>query len=355
MYSREIEREPKSFVHNGKPVFGTFSGHPSKMDIRGVKRPYGVIPLPTFITNLRIKSQVSFHFNFGDYIGYVYFLDAKIVGFAEVAFWNKTNRQKCVYRTLMGPRKRFVPHDLEAASTSCFKKRKYIRISWDRKHERLTLVFNIHDNSLHPHTVAAINASLAAPSCAEITTLTPAPTSRRVSALFSMMSPIKGSLNLFPKNKEPKLMHDTEGYSLWSITRSYLRFRAHGEFVLGLGEVNGKPLSFRITATSQEAVNPSKYNSNYLFYDGTVTPLPPVVITHHYGIMNQWVIQDTENMVDLTFTPYSDNHDKKSVFVLRTDQHTIYGNFEGELRTTTGEKLSFKNLDGFSKKYLYRL
>lgn len=355
MYSRTISTEPASFVHNGKPVFGTFSGHPARMDIRGVKRPYGIIPLPTFITNLRIKSQVSFHFNIGDYIGYVYFLDAKIVGFAEVAFWNKQSKQKCIYRTVMGPRKRFVPHDLEAASTSCFKKHKYIRISWDRKHDRLTVLFNIQDNSAYPHAVAALNATLSDPKSAEITSVTPAPTSRRVSALFSMTAPVKGTLNLFPKKRDPKIMQDGEGICLWSITRSYLRFRAHGEFVFALGTINGKNVALRITATSHEAVDPYNYNSNILFYDGEVTPLPPVMITHHYGIMNQWIIQDTENMVDLTFTPYSDNHDKKSIFVLRFDQHTLYGNFEGVLMTKSGEKLSFKNLDGFSKKYLYRL
>ena len=49
---------------------------PKSMDIKGVKRPFRVIPLPKFITNLRIRCSISLILNTQEYIGNLYILDA---------------------------------------------------------------------------------------------------------------------------------------------------------------------------------------------------------------------------------------------------------------------------------------
>ena len=150
-------------------------------------------------------------------------------------------------------------------------------------------------------------------------------------------------------------MTDSEGSALFEMSRTYMKFRSNGELITGIGTLNDKQISFRLQVTSQDAVENDAYNANVLFYGGTVTPLPPVVITHPYGKMEKWIIQDTENMVDLTFTPVSDNPNVISAFVLRSEYHTIYGHFEGTLLTADGEKLSFRSLPGISKKFRIRL
>ncbi len=355
MYSRKIEDCPEKFVHNGKIVFGTFKGHPKRLDIRGVAGPYGVVPLPTFITNLRIKSRLSFFFSVGEYIGNIEFFDAKVFGMAEICFWNMTTKQRFVYRSVMGPRKRFVPHRLEFASTASYKKSRYIRISWDRSRNKLSVIFNLKGDSVRPVANAALLANFDSEDFAELTSVVPAPTLRRCSAVYNAMLPLHGAISLLGKDGSQKTMDDKDGVCFFDMNRSYMKFRSFGEFVTGLGSVNGKNISFRIKSTSQDAALPDKYNENVLFYDGKATPLPPVVITHPYGIMNQWVIQDTENMIDLTFTPISENLNKISVLVLRTVYHTIYGTFEGMVRTADGEKINIKSLAGLSEKYTIRL
>ena len=355
MYTREIKKCPKAFIKNGKAVFGTFAGHPERLDIRGVKMPYGVVPLPTWITNMRIKSRLGFLFNVGDYIGCIDFYDSKIFGMAEVIFWNTKTKQKYVYRTLMGPRRRFVPHKLDAASTSCYKKKRYIRISWDRSHNKLSVIFNLHGDSRRPSANTALVASFDSDKMAELTCILPAPTLRRCSAHYNASMPLHGALTLIPKNGESLTMPDGEGLAFFDMNRTYMKFRSHGEFVTGLGSLDGKNLCFRIQSVSQDAVDGDKYNGNVLFYGNQVTPLPPVVITHPYGIMDKWIIQDTENMVDLTFTPVSDNKNRISVFVLRSEYHTLYGVFEGMILTSSGEKISIRSLPGLAKKYSIRL
>ena len=353
MYTRQLKTCPASFVKDGKPVFGTFLGHSERLDIRGIKQPY--ITLPTFVSNLRIKSRISYFFNIGAYIGCIEFFDAKMFGFSEVCFWNKNTKQRFVYRSVMGPRRRFVPHSLIQAITANYSKRRYTRLSWDRKNDKLSVIFNLHGNNVRPGSNGALISKFSGEQVGEIITSSPAPTSRRSSVHYMLSTPLHGAISQEKKHAKPKTMTDCEGSALFEMSRTYMKFRSNGELITGIGTLNDKQISFRLQVTSQDAVENDAYNANVLFYGGTVTPLPPVVITHPYGKMEKWIIQDTENMVDLTFTPISDNPNVISAFVLRSEYHTIYGHFEGTLLTADGEKLSFRSLPGISKKFRIRL
>lgn len=62
LYTREILPAPEYPVKNGKPVFGTFQGPFGHFDIRGMKRPFGNLPIPELITNRRIMGIMRFLF-----------------------------------------------------------------------------------------------------------------------------------------------------------------------------------------------------------------------------------------------------------------------------------------------------
>ncbi|MEE0353652.1 MAG: DUF2804 family protein, partial [Treponema sp.] len=228
MYTRDLQEIPPSFVLNGRPVFGTFRGHPRRFDIRGVYRPYGVIPLPTFITNLRIKSRLIFSFNIGEYIGRISFIDAKIAGFSEVVFWNKNTSQRFAYHSLMGPRKRLIPHNLEAASTSNYSKRRYTRISWNREQNRLSVIFDLKGDSVRPSARGAFSAVFNDSQFAELTSVRPNPTLRRSYASYSSVLPLHGSLTLAYNSGETKTMSESDGVCSFDMTRTYMKFRSHG-------------------------------------------------------------------------------------------------------------------------------
>ncbi len=341
-------------MKNAKPVFGTFTGHPSRLDIRGVQSPYSTLPLPLWITNLRIKSRLSVFFNLGPYIGCVDFFDAKIFGFSDVCFWNKETKQRFVYRSVMGPRKRFVPHNLNIGFTANYKKHRYARISWDRNRGMLSLIFNLKGNRVRPSSNGALIADTSSEEASELTLVMPSPIVRRCSAHYMQSVPLHGAITL-DSNGDIQTMNDSDGQAFFDMSRTYMKFHTKGEFLTGLGSVNGKQLVFRLQVSTQDAIERDRYNANAMFYGGDVTALPPVVITHPYGMMNTWFIQDTEGMVDLSFTPVSDNPNVISAFVLRSEYHTMYGTFEGTLVTGSGEKISFKSLAGITKKYMIRL
>ena len=80
LYSRTYFKTPETLVKNGKPVFGSFEEPPKSLDVRGVWFPFGVLPFPPFITNLRIRSTLFFEFTTDTFIGSLELLDAKMFG-----------------------------------------------------------------------------------------------------------------------------------------------------------------------------------------------------------------------------------------------------------------------------------
>lgn len=355
-YTRKIEPLPSSFVKDGRPVFGTFAGRPDRLDIRGVKNPYSVFHfLPVWITNLRIKSRLSVFFCLGKYIGSIDFFDAKLLGFSDVNFWDTESGRRFVYRSLMGPRKRFVPHDLNCGFCLNHRRRRYLRISWDKSHRKFSVLFELAGNSVMPSANAAFLGRTESPDRAFFTVCTPYPTTRRCSAHHMESLPVHGAVTVREKGRDIKVMDDTEGISFFDMSRYYMKFHSSGEYLTGLGSVNGRPVTFRLDISTQQPVDSYTYNANVLFYAGKPTPLPPVRITHSRGFMQPWNIQDTEGMVDLRFTPVSDSPNVISSLLLRAEYHTIYGTFEGALITSDGDKVSFKSIGGIAKKYRIRL
>lgn len=354
MYSRQMTAPPEKLVKNGKPVFGTFDGIPPALDIRGVRCPFGVLPLPTFITDLRIRSSLAYIFNTDEFIGAVSFLDLKIVGHGEVLFWNKKTGRKYVYHTVTGPRRRLISKNTGHGACISFGHRRYIRLGWDMGKQVLSLVFNLKGDSVRPQSTGAFKSDLSSPTFHASTAVLPAPTMRRCRGVWLMAAPLEGSLSLHPA-KHPQTSSSLEGSVLFKSVRSYNKLRTRSREVWGTGKIRGKSVSFAVSSSSLDAVNPDTYNENILFVEGELTPLPPVKITFPFGIRGKWIIQDTENMVDLSFTPISDHNRTVSLFVLRAQKHVMYGVFEGMLRTKDGEEIIIKDFPGVVRKQLMRL
>ena len=354
MYKREMLDLPDSLVKGGKPVFGTFKGHPHFFDIRGIYRPFGVFPLPTFITDSRIKNRLIFTFKVGSCVGRVSFVDAQVVDYMEILLWNRATGQKYAYHSLLLPRKNFVPDNMEKGSACNYLTGRYARVGWNRVKNKLSVVLDLKGDAERPFVRASFTGSYDG-LFSELVSVRPDGSFKRSRANYNSMMPLKGHIIMLYKNGETKTMSDNKGLGAFDITKSFIKFRSRGKSILGFGEAGGKAITFRMAAESENAVAADEYNCNVLFYDGKATPLPPVVISHYRGIYKNWVIQDTENMVDLTFTPTSIVFSSVNAFVVRTVYQTMLGYFEGTLMTADGEKVSFKSLTGLTETYLIRL
>ncbi|MDR3284533.1 MAG: DUF2804 domain-containing protein [Treponema sp.] len=355
MYSRTITEAPEELIKNGKPIFGTFGTMPARLDIRGVEQPFSFPPLPAFLTNFQIRSNMSFMFNTRRIIGSIDFFSINLFGFAEVVLWDTETNRKYAYRTVVGPRRKFIPYNLWSGRCSTHRSGRLIKISWNRKEKRLSLTARLDGDSLRPTATLVLKAQLDSPLFSEAAAVIPAPVTRRCRAIYRLTAPISGTVSLMPKTGDQLSIPANDGSALFDMHRAYYKLRTKSEYAYGFGKIGERHIAFSLADSTIEAMRPNEYNENFLFCGGKLTALPPVKITCPLGINGDWIIQDTKSMVDLVFTPRSVYSRMHSLVVLTTRYHSIYGAFNGVLLTKTGEKIVLKDFLGVTKKHLIRL
>ena len=341
MYSRDFGEAPRKLVEGGRAHFGTYIGVSPRFDIKGMRAPYAGVPLPPVISDIRIKSRLNYYFSIEKYIGLVEFFDFKVIGLVEVCFWDKTNGKKYVYHSIMPTRRRFIPKNTDKGICASYRKSRYIKISWEKEHTNKSMRFHVKHNSGWPGSEGWFHSIREDSMHDDMSFVCPSPTTSRCWALWLSTMKINGHLAI--KGAEPD---NSSGLALMTMNRFYSKTRSLSLRMCGMGNIDGKDIIFYLSTTSSEAADPDKYNSNILEIDGNRTALPSVVATHPFGLNKNWIIQDTESMIDLTFTPSSLYKRSLNLIALRTVNWHIYGTFEGVLLDKDGNKIQLKNFEG---------
>lgn len=351
MYARRFDKFPEKLINKGKAAFGTYEGVSPFLDISGMRAPYAGIPLPRFISRLRIKSRLVYVFTLENYIGIAEIFDFKVFGLSQIIFWNKKNGKKYAYHSYMGNPRRYVPLSTSKGRCACYNPSRKLKIVWGRNHKHNALSFKVKGDNARPSAEGFCISTLDDKIHYDAMFVNPSPTSSRCSATWFNALSIKGNIKINEK-EEP----DSEGLAAMVLNRCYYKFRSKTTFGIGLGTLpNGKQIIFHIKSSNQDASNSDLFNDNILTIDGEVSALPPVYITHPFGKSKTWIIQDLESMIDLSFTPISIDERNLNIIALRRIENSIFGTFEGTLMTKTGEKITFKSLYGIINTSLLRL
>lgn len=349
MYTRQCKEPPVHIVENGKANFGTFSDITQKLSIKGMKAPFAGIPFPSFITNLRIKSRLNYIFSLDRYAGSAEFFDFKVFSIVEIIFWNKETGKKSVYHTWMAPRYRSVPNTSNKGICACYKKKRFIKIAWGRKHQHHSLSFKIKGDNARSNADGFIYSNTEDDMHTDTLFVNPAPTSSRCIATWFSTMKVNGHIRF------KDYTDDSNGLGAMILSRSYYKSSTQSMYSWGIGKQKDKNIIFQLYTSNMDAADSDKYNSNILIIDGKKTNLPPVVMTHPFGTKQKWIIQDTESMVDLTFTPVSQNNRILNIIALRETSLNIYGTFDGVLLNSEGEKIVLKNFPGIINRNTIRL
>jgi hypothetical protein len=136
--------------------------------------------------------------------------------------------------------------------------------------------------------------------------------------------------------------------------KGFYPYRMHSQWCNAMGlDGNGRRIGFSIA--ENQARETFKNNENALWEDGRLTPLPPVRITMPKGNESDWVIQDMEGMVDLTFTPQESIRDAVNVIAARVEYDTPLGYYNGMLVNFQGEQIPVHNMWGLGEKLFLRV
>lgn len=146
-----------------------------------------------------------------------------------------------------------------------------------------------------------------------------------------------GPFELSPENTLA-LVRDSKGY-LPYITK----FNNANGFGF---DKTGKIIAFSLSENAARGAK--KDNENALWSGSELTPLPPVMITHEEGFEKDWVIEDIEGMIDLSFTPQNQTGKKSfDIILAKAELANPIGVFNGMIMTKEGEKIILRNLPGY--------
>ena len=218
MYIREFKEAPEKLIKNGMAEFGTFEGVSPRIDIKGMFAPYAGIPVPAFLSNLRIKSRLNYVFSIDSYIGKASFMDFKLIGLAEIVFWNKQSGKKYIYHMVMAPRRRFVPTLTTRGICASYRKSRFLKISWGRSHQHHALTFKMKGDSARPSAEGYFYSPVVDEMHCDVLNVCPSPSSSRCSATWLTSMSIKGHVTL---NKEEA--DDSEGLGIMNLNRAYFK------------------------------------------------------------------------------------------------------------------------------------
>ncbi len=117
------------------------------------------------------------------------------------------------------------------------------------------------------------------------------------------------------------------------------------------GKINNKQFGFNIGYGFGDLSNATE---NMIFYDGNAHKFDKIEFHiskngKKHDFMKEWKITSNDNRMNLTFTPILDRFDKISLLLLVSEQHQVFGNFNGYVILDNGTKLEIKNLLGSSE------
>jgi hypothetical protein len=354
MYTREIQGPRPAPIENGVPLNGTWTQAFAEVDLLAIHRPYK-LPIPRWLADFRIKEWESFTVQNDQFFLHALFSNLKFYRSAQVVLIDletKELTQFKKFRPLTGWR---LPRSLTNASVESRSGGFFFRIhDWlDAYSVRVDI--DIEATKKRPSFTAHLTYGM------EKKNVTPMAVSLLFSDSRSMYAynapaPVRGDMVFGGKHytldpgKTTGLFCDCKGY--YPFIASSVWCSSVGFYPSSTDRAK-KRIGFHI-AENQAREN-FKNNENALWVDGKLTPLPPVRITVPNGPDADWVIQDLEGMVDLTFTPEKYVRSAADVLLTRAVYDSPLGYYNGMLVNSKGEEIPIRNMWGMGEKISLRV
>lgn len=346
MYERKIVKAKNRVLENGKIHFGTFDSVPENIDIRGLRKPFGLLPLPIFSTNTRVRSSVAFKFSTEKFLGFFQIFNTRFLTYGEFVLFDTQNKQRYIVRKFSFNFKRIISFSTKTGGCVFFRHNFHVRINWTGEKLNVFMRFNQYKMPVALHFTCERHSE----EVGEISACLPEKVMRRCRVFHQIGGRFLGKVKVGSETDSA-----ATALCFFETRHAYYELLFNKRNICGFGVVGEKSLMFSLSQSSLDSADRYEFNDNTLTVDGKVFCLPPVKMTAEYGLEKKWVIQDTENMVDLTFTPDQKSKYGLSAIIFHLDSSILAGTFEGAFFLKDGESITIKDLPGLGYNVRLRL
>jgi hypothetical protein len=264
---------------------------------------------------------------------------------AQVVLYDKENEKKYFYRMIKPGFGWNLPKSLVNSSIDSQSSHFYFRIHNWLDADTIRLDINIEASRRRPSLTVHLTYNVCSQNVTPMS-VSLGITGQQTMYAYKALVPVRGDIVL--GGHYINLNRETcSGF--FCDYKGFYPYRMQATFCSAMGFF-GENRRFGFHIAENKTGDSNKNNENALWTDGKFTPLPPVRITMSNGTDGDWVIQDVEGMIDLTFTPKELN--KSGVKLIFTNAEFIapLGYYNGVLVNSEGEQIQIKNLFGTGKK-----
>ncbi|MDR2069094.1 MAG: DUF2804 domain-containing protein [Spirochaetaceae bacterium] len=349
MYTREIQAPQGTPIEKGKPLQGTWISAFNEVDLLNIHRPFS-IPLPRWMRDYRIKEWNTFIINDDDFFFEAMLANMKYYRMAQVYVYDKKTKELLHFRKVIPFNGWRLPRDLYNSSIISRSYGFFFRIHNWLYANTIKIDLDITATRNRPSFTAHLEYDLDRNRTTPMAVNVPF-SERRCMYAYKVLAAVRGEMVFGGRHIS---LDPDRTMGLFEDFKGFFPYRMHAVWCTGLGfDAENRRFGFSIAENQTKETN--KNNENALWVEGRLTPLPPVRITMPAGLDKEWVIQDIEGMVDLTFTPQVPRRTAFNILVTSAEYDTPLGHFNGALVTSEGKKIPVRNMWGLGEKLYLRV
>jgi len=330
---RGFDPSPEAVVAKGVFALGRYGTPFRRANMLDVSHPFHY-PVPRMIKDWRLKEWQAYQFGDRRWFFFASLYNAKICSFVSFLAYDRERRKRYLIRRLL-PGSIFRFSESLSGSDVYYRGARTLLDSacdYDSGSMRLTVVRGSRnpERRFSGRFSFSCEAKVASPSVVCL----PLGLNR---AMYStkILMPMQGEFSVGGES------HRFEGPSSMGIIddhKGFYPYRLRYDWVTGFGvDAKGRRVGFNLT--DNPVRDQTRYNENCLWINNKVWPLPPIKVTRPQGSSGEWIIQDTEGMVDLVFTPELTNDLRFNLGIVQSDYSGPLGYFRGFVRNGDGDKI----------------
>jgi hypothetical protein len=349
MYQREILDSRSHPVENGKPITGTWTKAFEEVDFLHIRRPFAW-SIPKWMRDIRIKEWKSFVVQDDNFFLETALINLKYFRTALVYLYDKKTKEYLKFRKYLPFGSWHLPKELYNSSVTSRSYGFFIRIHDWLDAGLIKVDLDIETTKKRPSFTAHLEFNLdESKTTSMVTNLLFA--EKRPLYSFKGFSSVRGNMVFGGRNV---FLDPSQAKGFFTDYKGFYPYRMISTWCTASG-FDSANRSFGFSIAENQTKETYKNNENVLWLDGKMTPLPPVRITMPEGAESDWVIQDLEGMVDLTFTPIEKKKTSFGIILSRANQYSMLGYYNGVLVDSDDEHIQVRNLWGLGEDLYLRI
>jgi hypothetical protein len=347
--NKGFDSAPEAIVQDGSFAFGRYGSPFLRANMLDVHRPYHY-PIPRIVKNWRLKEWQSYQFGDERWFFLASLYNAKVCSLVVFIAYDRERKKKYQMRRILPGSMFHFSESLSGSKVYYRGAHNYLESTCDYEGGRIQLTV-VRGARSPGRRFSGLFTFACGPKAASPNVVCLPLGLNRAMYSTKLLMPMEGEFSL---GGESRRFEGPSSMGILDDHKAYYPYHLRYDWLSGFGvDAKGRRVGFNLMDNAGVR-EPYRDSENCLWINNKVWPLPPVKVTRPQGSGSEWIIQDTEGMVDLVFVPEMTNDLRFNLGFIESDYSGPIGSFRGFLKSGEGSKIDAEILYGVGEREYFR-